>query len=143
MDLKWWPRELKSGDLIRVKVGILWHYGVFVSENEVIQFGEPPLHVPRDESGIEVCTTDITGFACGQIVEGAETGRKRIPPEKSIALARARIGEKGYDLLHNNCEHFATECVLGTRNCEEVDTIRKRFQDWQASHIQHKGDRNG
>ena len=27
--------------------------------------------------------------------------------------AEARIGEKEYNLLFNNCEHFVTECLTG------------------------------
>ena len=130
MKLKWWPRDPRPGDLIRVRIGTVYHYGVFVSEEEVIQFGLPPVNLFRDESRIEVCATDIDTFACGSIVETADPGRKRLPPEKSIALARARIGEKGYSLLHNNCEHFATECVLGERFCEEADAARSRWQAW-------------
>lgn len=140
MKVKWWPRDLRRGDLIRVKVGSIWHYGVFVSEDEVIQFGEPPVHLPRDESQIEVCATDIAAFSCGQIVEAAELGKKRVPPEQSVAMARSRIGEKGYNLLHNNCEHFATECVLGKAECDEVDTVRRRFRKWRAESRGSEGD---
>ena len=126
--LRWQPRDLKPGDLIRVRAGSLRHYGVFVSEAEVIQFGPPPGVRPPDEAEITVIATDIDAFAGGQIVEAAVTGRKRLPPEKSIALARARLGEKGYSLLHNNCEHFVTECVLGERRCDEADAARSRWR---------------
>lgn len=131
MKLKWWPRDLRPGDLIRVRAGSLWHYGVFVSEEEVIQFGPRPERQPRDPAEIRVIATDIDEFAGGFIVEAAETGRKRLPPERAIALARSRLGEGGYSLLNNNCEHFATECVLGERRCDEAEEARERWQLWK------------
>ena len=30
--MKWTVRELKKGDMIRVKLGNVYHYGVFLSE---------------------------------------------------------------------------------------------------------------
>ena len=36
-------------------------------------------------------------------------------PERAIAEARKHLGEKGYDLQVNNCEHFATFCKTGRR----------------------------
>ena len=130
MSLRWQPRDLKPGDLIRVRAGSLWHYGVFVSEAEVIQFGPNPRLQTGDRGDLRVMAVDIEAFAQGEIVEAAEPGRRRLPPEKTIALARSRLGEGGYSLLNNNCEHFATECVLGERRCDEADAARRRWHDW-------------
>ena len=38
----WWQSECKFGDMIRISFGNFYHYGIFVSEDEVIQFGLPP-----------------------------------------------------------------------------------------------------
>ncbi|MCQ2437196.1 MAG: lecithin retinol acyltransferase family protein [Clostridia bacterium] len=125
--MKWKPKACAAGDMIRVQLGAIWHYGVFVSEDEVIQFGHPVLNRRwlDDPDKIRVISTDIAAFASGNMVEVACFGiaerLKRVPPEKTVALARSRMGESGYDLLHNNCEHFATECVLGDRKCEQTE----------------------
>ena len=37
--MKWQLTQPVAGDMIRVKLGSIYHYGVFVSEEEVIQFG--------------------------------------------------------------------------------------------------------
>lgn len=129
--MKWWPAECKPGDMIRVRLGSIYHYGVFVSDGEVIQFGMPP--VPQYATGgeIVVCRSGIDEFSCGNIVEVAVFDRKeakiRIPPEKTIEIAESRLGEGGYDLLHNNCEHFAYECVLGVKRSEQEENARKRW----------------
>lgn len=43
-------------------------------------------------------------------------------PEETIARARSRIGEKEYNLITNNCEHFAIWCKTGV---EESDQVRR------------------
>ena len=34
-------------------------------------------------------------------------------PKAVVKRARSRIGQRGYSLLYNNCEHFATWCKTG------------------------------
>ena len=139
--MKWWPRECVPGDMVRVRIGSVYHYGVFVSEDEVIQFGLPPVdlqeHLKRENL---VVATDIETFSCGNIVEAAEPDRKeaktRVPAEQAIAAARARLGEGGYDLIRNNCEHFVSECCYGTHFSEQSDGFR---QKWRAMMAQKKG----
>ena len=130
--MKWSPTECEYGDMIRVRLGSIYHYGVFVSEDEVIAFGLPPIEKYKDDPGrLSVIATDIDVFSCGQIVERAIPGRgekkKKISPEKAVETARSRLGETGYDLLRNNCEHFATECVFGERRCSEEEDARRRW----------------
>ena len=132
--MKWWPEKCKPGDMIRVKLGILYHYGIFVTEDEVIQFGHPIRDRLAKEQGkdIQVFAGSISEFAAGNMVETARLSLKecleRIPPQKTIALARSRIGETGYDLLHNNCEHFANMCVFGRNRCSQTEQI---MEDWR------------
>ena len=130
--MKWSPGECERGDMIRVRLGSIYHYGVFVSEDEVIAFGLPPIERYRDDPRrLVVLATDIDVFSCGEIVERGEPERaerkKRISPDKAVEAARGRLGETGYDLLYNNCEHFAYECVLGERHCSEEEDARKRW----------------
>ena len=61
--MKWELSDPKSGDIIRVKIGEIYHYGIFVSEEQVIQFGLPP-NVRKDikDQDIEVCSSNIDVF---------------------------------------------------------------------------------
>lgn len=135
--MKWAYRECIPGDIIRVKLGSVYHYGIFVSEDEVIAFGLPPtaenLKNPQE---IKVLATDIDVFSCGNLVEAAQLSLKeklkRTPPEKTIAVARARIGESGYNLIHNNCEHFVNEVVFGEKVSEQELAVRRKWQRFQS-----------
>ena len=54
--------------------------------------------------------------------------KKRRPPKETVEYARSRLGEKGYNILYNNCEHFANQCVLNEKNCLQTDAIRQLFK---------------
>jgi phosphopantetheine--protein transferase-like protein len=120
--------------MVRVKLGSVYHYGIFVSEEEIIAFGLPPL--PRFAQQAErflVCRTDAEVFCCGQILETAildRTERKRrFPPEETVRRARARLGEDGYHLIRNNCEHFVNECVFGEKKSLQEEAM---FRMWNT-----------
>ena len=49
-------------------------------------------------------------------------------PDEVVSTARARLGERGYHILYNNCEHFAHECVSGKHYSEQVDGVRDLFR---------------
>lgn len=135
--MRFWPSQCRPGDMIRVRIGSIWHYGIYVSDSEVIQFGFPPREGAERADIITVCATDMDAFSGGSIVERAELGPierlKRFPPDKTVALARSRLGEGGYDLLHNNCEHFVFECVFGVKRSMQEEEARKRWNDYVKS----------
>ncbi len=131
--MKWLPQQLKTGDMMRIKTAIVHHYGIYVSDGEVIQFGLPPVSLlNRDEKSIKVITTDMQTFACGQIPEVAvpETPaeKQRLTPEQTVQRARERLGQGGYSLLHNNCEHFAYDCVYGKPYSSQEEFLRNRWR---------------
>ncbi len=128
--MKWWPREPAFGDVVRVRLGSVWHYGIWAGEDEVIQFGYPPAE-PFLGREARVIATSAEVFACGRIPEAAEFERKEkktaFSPEETVARARARLGEGGYDILANNCEHFVYECAFGTHFSSQTEEARERW----------------
>lgn len=126
--MNWTFNEVKPGDMIRICLGDFYHYGIYISDEEIIQFGPPPVSILRKDDEIEVCTTDINGFLSGKFLEVGEPDRKERKkcrkPEEVIAAARSRIGERGYSILYNNCEHFAYECMFGQKYCSQTEKIR-------------------
>lgn len=131
--MKWRPGDCAPGDMIRVPLGGVYHYGIFASESEIIQFGLPPLPEYRDRPGaFQVLATDMALFSCGKIVEVGipekEERQKRFSREETLRRARARLGEGGYDLLRNNCEHFVWDCAFGQKKCTQYDEAIQRWQ---------------
>ncbi len=119
------------GDMVRTKVQFYHHYGIFVSDSEVIQFGLPddPMR-PADQ--IRVLSTDVLTFLQGGdlevMVPDKEARRKMRTPEQIVAIARQRIGESGYNILHNNCEHFVNECVFGEKRSAFLQDVREKLR---------------
>ena len=117
--------------MIRVALGSIYHYGIYVSDEEVIQFGYPPILRDKDKDNIVVVATDIDTFSCGQMVQvGKLTFHdhlKRFRPEHTVTIARNRIGEGGYNIIHNNCEHFAYECYTGVKYSSQESEARKKW----------------
>ena len=131
--MKWVMKEPKRGDMIRVGLGSIYHFGIFVSEDEVIQFGLAPSQRGwlRD-SEVEVLASDIDAFLAGGFLEVCEFDRKERKkhrkPDEVVACARKRLGERGYHILYNNCEHFANECLSGEHICHQADDVREMFR---------------
>ena len=129
--MEWTCKAPKKSQIIRTKVSFYYHYGIFVSEDEVIQFGLPTdPGKPADQ--IKVLATDIYTFLNGGELETAKyTLQEELTLRKSdkiIKIARSRIGEGGYDILHHNCEHFVNECAFGKSNSHFLDDVRKKLR---------------
>ena len=130
--MNWNVKDYFPGDIIRVKLGSVYHYGIFVSDEEVIQFGYPPIEKYQDKEKV-VVATDIDTFACDQLIEvGSFTfsdHKKRFKSNITIELARKRLGEGGYDMLGNNCEHFAFECYCGRHFSSQEIEMKKKWEN--------------
>ena len=131
--MKWQLTAPAFGDIVRVMLGRVYHYGIYLSEDEVIAFGMPPVNgLPADGKDVRVVATDVHTFLCGNFLEtGKPSFAERLQrrPRKEIAArARASLGEGGYDILRNNCEHFAYACAFGKKKSAQVDEVRAQWR---------------
>ncbi len=131
--MKWATSPPVKGDIVRVKLGALYHYGIFVSENEIIQFGLPPTPQNFKVGNFNVCATDISKFSVGEAVEKAvfstEECAHKYSPDKTVEIARSHLGEGGYNILHNNCEHFVYLCAFGVKRSLQEEEARNRWRN--------------
>lgn len=130
--MKWSVAQAKAGDIIRVKSGNFYHYGIYVSDDEVIQFGlRPDCNVGLKESEIKVLSSTVQVFLNGGVLEVAQLNKaeenSRLSALATIRKARSRVGEGGYHLLYNNCEHFVNSCVFGKAFCSISDDARNKI----------------
>ena len=132
--MKWTYAEPTYGDMIRVAVGSIYHFGIYVSDDEVIQFGLPPSRRGNQpDSEVEVLVSDIDGFLAGGFLEVSvfdkKEKKKNRTPEEAVRYARSKLGTRGYNILYNNCEHFANECVTGVGICRQAEDVRALFRN--------------
>lgn len=45
------------------------------------------------------------------------------PPEEIVTNALAKLGKVGYNVLYNNCEHFASFCRYGIGKSSQADSF--------------------
>ena len=129
--MRWEQGTPEAGSPVRVKVSFYYHYGIFVSRDSVIQFGLPD-GPSRPAEEVRVLSTDVYTFLQGGNLEVGipdRAERKRLRAAAAvIAAAQSRMGQGGYDLLHNNCEHFMYECLFGQPHSPTVTSLRARIR---------------
>ncbi len=131
----WIKDYLPLAGMIRMPVGGVYHYAVYISDDEIIQFGEPPrLDKKIPDNDVRVCVTTLSRLLRdAEYIEGAmlDTDElpSRLPEEETIKRARSLVGKGGYSFLFNNCEHFAYNCVFGKPFSSQTEELRRRFLD--------------
>ncbi len=140
MDI-WTVKKLTPGDHIRVNRGWYCHHGIYVGNDEVIHYCAEDgdgVHTPE-----EVCVrrTSLGQFCAGEFAEVYESRdkRKRRKPAEVVKYAESRLGTRGYDILNNNCEHFANECVFGEHKSEHIDSVRAQVRELLKQQEQKNG----
>jgi hypothetical protein len=95
------------------------HHGIYVGDGKVVHYGtlgKFRLGGPMEEAslaafarghGVWIRCHDEALFSCTEV----------------IRRARSRIGEDGYRVLTNNCEHFCEWCLQGEPRSYQVDTL--------------------
>lgn len=125
----WLFTSPKRGDHIRVRRmnGLYYHHGIYVSDDEVIHFTGDDDDSVLDWSKAHVISTGLTRFLNGGTVEVKEYNDEECgdlyPVEGIVSYARACLGDDGYNLVFNNCEHFANACTLGKYRSRQVERV--------------------
>lgn len=112
--------ELRRGDHIRAGYpGKIHHDGIYLGGGRVIH-----LVGTRGGGKADACVQigSLGAFAAGRPVtirrySGAHH------PDDIIARATSRLGDGGYDLIFNNCQHFARWCATGDHESEQVRSV--------------------
>lgn len=64
-----------------------------------------------------------------------ETSYHLYTPEETVARAKSRIGEENYNLVVNNCEHFAIWCKTGISESHQVNVWLTRLFQYAEQYI--------
>jgi hypothetical protein len=93
------------------------HHGVDIGNGRVIHRSA----IDGTKQGSVIRETSIEDFLAGGEEHVCAYGRRHAP-EAAVARAKSALGQDGYDLASNNCEHFATWCVAGEHASAQVET---------------------
>ena len=113
--MEWVEKTPVYGDVVRTKVTFYYHYGIFVDEKTVVQFGLPD-NVRTPPGQVKVLTADVYTFLEGGSIEVGVPNRREkramAAPRQIVETALSRLGEGGYDLVENNCLTFVEQCAF-------------------------------
>ena len=117
------PEVLAAADHLEVprQHGLFNHHGIDLGDGTVAHYLE----------GREILRSPLEEFSQGQpvrVINYVETS----PQGVTLHRAMGRLGEQNYNLLFNNCEHFATWCKTGRHRSGQIDSALKRARRWSG-----------
>ena len=124
----WEKKSPSYGDQIRVNRGLYFHHGIYVSDDEVIQYASPKGSEISPETAL-IISTSLAEFLKGGEVEVRKYNSDELKEVRSkeeiVKFARSQLGTGlgEYHLLDNNCEHFSNYCAFGKKVSNQVDDI--------------------
>jgi hypothetical protein len=120
--LNWIVRQqedsrMAAGDHLVVSYSIFTHHGIDIGDGTVVGFSK---------TMAAVCRLSFVEFCDGHDVWVREYAQSE---SAFVVVLRAlqRIGETGYHLLANNCEHFATWCKTGRTESAQVRAVQRQL----------------
>ncbi|MDG2990842.1 lecithin retinol acyltransferase family protein [Candidatus Synechococcus calcipolaris G9] len=114
----------KVGDHIYYGCGTHAHHGIYCGDFMYKErtFKDVVIHCEGKAKGGRIKGLSYTKFAAGHDVKLVKYAPGAcFDTETVVKRAISRLGEYGYDLLDNNCEHFATWCKTGKHKSEQVE----------------------
>ncbi|MBE9042213.1 lecithin retinol acyltransferase family protein [Oscillatoriales cyanobacterium LEGE 11467] len=90
--------------------GVYEHHGINCGDGTVIHYRKPSETIER---------TSMATFTRGGKLYQKQYKVGYIA-DTTIARAQSRLGEQKYNLLFNNCEHFATWCKTGASASQQI-----------------------
>lgn len=107
-----------------------WHHGVLCPDKTVIHFkSRASLSAKRDARIVHSSLTKFKGRRTPSDTPVYKiVHRKQLPPDEVVTRARSRLGQRGYNLLHNNCESFARWCVVGVDRSFQIEALASAFR---------------
>lgn len=110
---------MSRGDHVRVRRLGYWHHGIDCGDGAVIHYSGELFDQKRNAV---VQRTPMAEFARGGRIETVfyDDGDSS---DCVLMRAESRIGEANYQVLFNNCEHFARWCKTGRHESRQVKSL--------------------
>ena len=99
--------------------GLFNHHGIDLGDGTVAHYLE----------GRKILRSPVSEFSQGEVVSVLDHADAS-PAGVTLRRAMSRLGEQNYNMLFNNCEHFATWCKTGRHRSEQVDSVIDRARQW-------------
>ena len=119
--------QLQPGDIVMTNYmcGIFSykHYGIYLGDNKFINYTRQTVEiltfenfVKEDKKIFKVDTQKVKNFLSNYFKNEIH----EYTNEETIKRAKSRLGEKKFNLISNNCEHFVYWCKFGVNYCSQT-----------------------
>ena len=121
-------KKLELGDIVFVDRGCYKHYGIYIGRGRVINYAAEDGDF-QGEISVHECSLKhfLDGGECCAIKFPSDFKGFLYSPEETVKRAKSRLGEHSYNLITNNCEHFAWWCKTGESKSEQVEDSVLKF----------------
>ena len=115
---------LRLGTHLKVKRTGYTHHGIYVGNGNVVHYSGFAEMFKKGK--IELTSIDDFMGDAGDLYRVKYPTHCEVYSDDEICeRALSRLSENNYNLVTNNCEHFATWCVTGVERSEQVENIKK------------------
>jgi hypothetical protein len=101
--------------LVASRVGYT-HHGIYAGEGKVVHYAG----LFSSKHGL-IEEVDLMDFAAGRSITVLACADARFTRREVVARAQSRLGERRYNLIANNCEHFCAWCITGEGHSAQVE----------------------
>lgn len=119
-------REAKYGDIVGITYNLdvykYEHYGIYIGDNKVIHYNSSDGTMKNAK--IEIGNME-SNFPRGRYFVLDFGVDAKYSANDTVKRAESRIGEKNYNLITNNCEHFAVWCKTDNAKSYQIDSLSK------------------
>lgn len=117
-------REAKYGDIVGIEYSFegypYEHYGIYIGDNKVIEYNSSD----GTMRNAEVSSGNMSeSFPKGKYFVLDFGSNTKYSADDTVKRAKSRLGEKNYNLLTNNCEHFAVWCKMDNAVSYQIDSL--------------------
>jgi len=122
--------QLTIGDHLVTDRTMYDHHGIYIGDSKVVHYSG----LANGLSKGDIQITSLKNFAAGKGIKILKT--KTSFTEYEIAeRAIRRVGEDDYNLVFNNCEHFANWCRTGKSSSAQVQKVVSLSTDALAIYV--------
>lgn len=116
-------RAANPGDIVGVASNFqgydYCHYGIYIGDNKVIHYSS----TDGTMKSAEICIGYMDTHFPKDKYFVLDFDNVKFSAEDTIKRAQSRLGEKSYDLITNNCEHFAVWCKTDNAESYQIDAL--------------------
>lgn len=97
------------------RIGIVgfWHHGILCPDGSVIHYATRSGASKIEKKQFRILRTSLKRFKGGAETVYEVKHDHTFSPEEIVRRAESQLGERGYNLIFNNCEHFTVWCSTG------------------------------